>query len=479
MPPTPEQIKLARRYEPILYFHRDERFFPVDPKRYIEECALWRTRRPSKTKDDWGEEPAGIFPKRSLMPAHGVASMNTPAELAGRKWLGDLLPGASDNQDRFLALGGWADSTSVAQTTQNRHTSLATIRQLYAPASAPPGLANSRFWYYAEILDSTRLSALIEATPAEKTSDLDLNVVFGKLRNPRLIAYHLFYPAHEEPLEGCEGFGEGTQFASFAGEWSCVAVLEEDGAPSRIGLTSRNVGTLDAGDDEIRLGMTVRPWGDVLNVTGQPDHPKVFVARGTHGNYLSTGDTGVHEVKPFSSPLNDLARNSCGQIEVLDDAIAGVETPPHMMGGTGIVIAKVLLGPPGWIWLGIELADSRFGTAPPSPSQQPVDITPGGNQFGTVIAPKGVTVSEPVSGRVVWRTDDAAAPNGEMPTTDGRRYGFIVNRGTQIWWPTRNDRRGYDGRWGHNVDHDPNFRRSGMRTPQFWLMFMMALARAR
>ena len=34
------------------------------------------------------------------------------------------------------------------------------------------------------------------------------------------------------------------------------------------------------------------------------------------------GDTGVHEVKPFSSPLNDLARNSCGQIEVLDDASA-------------------------------------------------------------------------------------------------------------------------------------------------------------
>ena len=43
-----EQVPpLIRRFEPVLYLHKDERFFPSDAKRYIGEIsALDGSRQP-------------------------------------------------------------------------------------------------------------------------------------------------------------------------------------------------------------------------------------------------------------------------------------------------------------------------------------------------------------------------------------------------------------------------------------------------
>jgi hypothetical protein len=35
-----DPVDVIRRFEPILYFHRDERFFPSDAKCYMQRCAL-------------------------------------------------------------------------------------------------------------------------------------------------------------------------------------------------------------------------------------------------------------------------------------------------------------------------------------------------------------------------------------------------------------------------------------------------------
>ena len=510
--PTPEEIALVRTYEPILLFHPGERFFPVDPKRYLEECALWSARRPTRSKDDWGEEAPGRFPKTPRTPARKIAAVrSTPTETVGRTWLGNLLARPDRQEDQFLTFADWEDPTSVTTPsvtpgTANRHSSLNKIAEAYRPSIATAGLANSQFWYYAEILDKTALLSLLRQTPKEQWLSLPLEKLVNDLPEPKLILYHLFYPAHEEPLEGCEGFGDGSQFASFAGEWGCVAVLEsvvpgitESRAPVVIGVTQRNVGPLSTTDDEGRIGMTVQPWLNVAVEPGHLTHPKVYVARGTHSNYLSTGDTGVHSMTPFSGEAFDISRNSCGQVETVDDAVAGVPAvlPPHApRGADPIVLAKVGVG--GLVPLGVfgllvgafsTLAEALideflepFGTElpGPSPASRPTDVTPsttGG--FGRAIIPLGVGVTEPVTSGVPWRTSPEQAPGGEVSTSDGKRYGFIVDRGTQVWWPTRADRRGYDGRWGAAVDHDPKARRSGMRLPRFWFMFLLALARAR
>ncbi len=52
-------IDLVRRFEPILYFHPEEKFFPSDAKRYIEHCALWKANSSFAgarfdRKDAWG-----------------------------------------------------------------------------------------------------------------------------------------------------------------------------------------------------------------------------------------------------------------------------------------------------------------------------------------------------------------------------------------------------------------------------------------
>ena len=46
-----DALELAKRFEPILYFHAAEKFFPSNAKRYIEMCALWRAQSQFDVKD--------------------------------------------------------------------------------------------------------------------------------------------------------------------------------------------------------------------------------------------------------------------------------------------------------------------------------------------------------------------------------------------------------------------------------------------
>jgi hypothetical protein len=80
-----------------------------------------------------------------------------------------------------------------------------------------------------------------------------------------------------------------------------------------------------------------------------------------------------------------------------------------------------------------------------------------------------------------WNVDPYTAP-----PTDGRAYGFVVDRIKQVWWaprpaprPGSNDlpgASGFGGHWGPRVTHDPNSRRAGMKCPDFLLMFLEAVA---
>ena len=57
----------------------------------------------------------------------------------------------------------------------------------------------------------------------------------------------------------------------------------------------------------------------------------------------------------------------------------------------------------------------------------------------------------------------------------GRKYDFIVNRRDQVWWPSDDGTAGYRGRWGQRVTSDPLPHRAGVRFPEFWKMFLIAL----
>ena len=61
-------------------------------------------------------------------------------------------------------------------------------------------------------------------------------------------------------------------------------------------------------------------------------------------------------------------------------------------------------------------------------------------------------------------------------TLNGRRYDFIVDRTTQVWWPSDGGEKGFRGRWGQQVASDVLTRRSGPRFPDYVTMFLKALA---
>ena len=285
---------LAGTFEPILLFHPNESFFPIDPKWYLELCALWRATPAFDDKANWNQPP---------QIAKGmIAALNGAKELAGGKtWLGQAgadfgvasLPidpqQPPPKEEHFLEFVGWEPVANppVTATTNNRHAAL-------RPNEYTVALEKSYPWYYVEYLDNKDLLGYT-ANPNITTNGLNVYTTVANnpaLNVPRMILYHLFYPLHQETLEGCESAGEGQLFGTYAGEWSCIAILlDQTGVvPLFIGLTSRNTGNpaIVASEDH-RIGMTVFEWKDVQSVndaTMHP-HPKIFVSLGAHGYYLS------------------------------------------------------------------------------------------------------------------------------------------------------------------------------------------------
>jgi hypothetical protein len=475
----PDAIRLAKLFEPILLFHPDERFFPIDPKLYLERCALWRSKPIVRSffpggslqeKQDWGEPPPTVFPRRPQLAKGEIAALKDEAG-GGKTWIGEpsnlVIPEQETErplrEDRFLQLTGWEPffgaPNEVTATSENRHPTL--DANVYNGA-----LQGGRPWYYLEYLNNQELATQFgKKTP--NGLDLFRAVIFNeRFSGPRLLIYHFFYALHEEPLRGCETAGEGQTFATFAGEWASVAILINSASkPLFIGLTSRNVGDpMSIPTEENRLGMIVHPWKEVELVG---DHPKIFVSRGTHGNYLTTGP---HDLKAFTPGDIDLNQGTCAEIEKLDDVIpGGEEIPGEAPTDTGILILKALV----FTVFSLLMEDSsgKYGSTAIAPNRKPQDET-GGPLFGLILRPAGLFVPEQASAQ---RTEDWQTKMPEV--TDKPRFDFIVDRETQLWWSPRDASPGYAGRWGPRVTNDPKTRRSGMRCPSFALLFLEGIAR--
>ena len=194
MGPTPDQIQLIRDYEPALFFVGDmgspgaERFFPSDAKRYLEKAALYRINAGDETKAQWGN------------PIIGAGTISGAAGENG-KFIGD--PDASvppkfpflqtdPDKELFLDVAGWRSA--------NRFADLDHMAALYAG-----DLNDSRFRYHAEFFDADRLRRLFDSP-----GNTALGALFDPrptkppvLTDPALLCYYLFFPAHEESLNGC------------------------------------------------------------------------------------------------------------------------------------------------------------------------------------------------------------------------------------------------------------------------------------
>jgi hypothetical protein len=222
------------------------------------------------------------------------------------------------------------------------------------------------------------------------------------------------------------------------------------------------------------------------------------VSLDTHGHYLAPGQ---HTLTSFTPGGIDPSRQSCGQVEKLDGAVSGdVPLPgkPSTNPSAVVLISKVLSGfwtglyaLPGSVlagtaWAVIEMVNGSFGSDPVASPTPPSDFAgdPGIEDLGNIIKPSSVTLDPGATPASVedWNVSSFTA-------SDGRKYGFVVDRSQQVWWvprptpspgsmydPAALNPAGFTGRWGPRVTSDPNTRRAGMKCPDFLAMFLEAIA---
>ena len=487
--PDDDPETLARRFEPILFFHPDERFFPSDAQTYVEQSSLWIAETPFDVKDSW-DGKGSPFPRSPVIDFGKIAAVageaGTPLNLH------DVLPGGQEN---FFDLAGWKDATGAAQASvtaasQNTYADRDDIADLYGGGNV--ALSNSQFWYHAEFFTNDRLQHLLDT--------VQLGNVLTSFKNAALVCYYFFFPAHEEPVTNGKNISvtppdiiactnvEAREFNNFAGEWACLAVLLErsdptaDFAPSILGFSGRSTQNASAAQepdvDNLAKGlvMTVIRFNDP-QVQSIGEHPQLFVSKGTHAFYLASGtntlvfpdnshpyDCGLSEGTPMPTP--DLP----GDVNPLDGA--AIWYGKALAGGA-------MFGPlgalAGWIWGLEEYIAGGYGglsiTGSANPIATAVDDT-GDPGAGKVVRPTGLSV--PLAGADL---QDWLSQQG-LVAMDGRRHDFLVDRTSQLWWPG-DFQGGYQGRWGPRVEKDPFDRRAGMKFPVFWRMFFRAFAQGK
>ncbi|HKG77705.1 MAG TPA: hypothetical protein VKA90_09470, partial [Beijerinckiaceae bacterium] len=392
-------------------------------------------------------------------------------------------------EECFLDLAGWKNAAgtpepNVTQASQNTYSERDAIATRYNADDANGGerrLRESRFRYHAEFFDTERLKRLLSGV-----SEPDLVRVLDNFKNPALLCYYFFYPAHDEPLnpKGCPNV-EAKEFAGYGGEWSCMALLLErddpnDPAknqfkPTFIGFTGRPVAPATLvtlfpqvadgdSDDAQRMFMKVAPFSSVLHKAGE--HPILFVAKDRHSLYFDWGQETIR-YPDHRLPVH------CGKFDQ-----GSLAPPPEKDWNKEewVVWAKFIVGTyffgGGALWAMLEAGMyPGAGVTVTGLYEPPVDDVREPAGKGLTVRPAGLNV--PGAGLV----EDWRSQQGEV--VDGWRYDFLVDRQRQAWWPNDVGDGGFRGRWGPRVEHDHLGRRAGMRFPRFWRMFFLALAKGK
>jgi hypothetical protein len=480
--------QLIRHFEPVLFFHPQETDFPVDAKRYVENAALWAARAAFDDKNGWGGSSGNPFPRQPLVQAGQLSAM--PSEQG--TYLGTPIFLLDDpRNERFLEMGGWKDKTGthesgVTDSSVNVYADRAAIANLY---NTDATLKGSTPWYHAELFDTARLTRL-----AAQVSAPDLSKIVSRLTNPMLLCYYLFFPSHAESVDhgACTNI-EAKEVGCHAGDWQCIAImLQGDPSGTLANATPKffgHTGCRPAPDfvdnnpvypphqfdaDGLTV-MKVAPWRPSTGATAnQPevadDHPRLYVASGSHSLYMTPGS---HEIDPFP-------QGNTFECAAYDTASLLPPDPPNDIEVAGAFFLKMIaagalnLGPIG-LAIGL-IAAAAEGVLPKVSGLvlqgvDPVDPdeAPAAAGAGKTVQPAGLALTDGGSDVLDWASQQGLQ-------LQDRRYDFIVDRATQLWWPGDETPTGFRGRWGQHVTSDFLPRRSGPKFPPYCTMFLLALA---
>lgn len=198
------------------------------------------------------------------------------------------------------------------------------------------------------------------------------------------------------------------------------------------------------------------------------EHPKIFVANGTHSLYPMAGT--------FAVGYSAGAPDSCGLVEPLDPTAYGPTSDGKAayllkilaMAELGSILGAITI-PLGFAAAALEGVLPGFGHDPVGGPDFAADDVTGPPGSGKVVRPENLAVPDGGSDLHDWQSKPGA-------TIGGKPYDHLVDRDKQPWWPSDSGVSGYQGRWGPRVAGDPFGRRAGMRFPTFWRTFFLALA---
>jgi hypothetical protein len=493
-----EQVRLALIYEPLLFLHRDEKFEPISPDRYMTNSAMWCNQPVEGVRESWGDCGHSVdddFPRDPLI-AMGELSVNAiDLGQPGRTFIGEqgedgFRPYQVSNEERqlFIQQLSWSIGGADQQFFGAEN-----FREAEPFSDEMPS-------YFVDVRDQDSVATIPRdpATPLPPGFENAFRSLYPT--GFWLITFRFFFAFHEEQLTDCEidsevirakradEFFSENLHGSYEGDWHALTLLVRNpGTPSQPGdsstpLPPRPISPLDLEDGAFPrpefVGYSRRARGVLVDIgSGVVDnrsytfmevastaageaqftgnHPQAFVARGTHNLYASPGTKTAPKFDSGNLPLPVELIDTCLLADNFDYVFKEVEEIREKVGNaidktkrTGIAVAKILGGAIfGGIvgaWAG-AIAAALEGVLDPGPDSIPgqPDPAPGPNNVPDVGPSQNVDDDQPNFGTVAVPAalvEEVTATLGDevvaVKAWDGPITERVIDRtdGVQPWW---------------------------------------------
>jgi hypothetical protein len=448
---------LARQYQPLLRFHKDERVFPVLAEAWLRHCSSEPWASASARLRGTALMLAGTgdltFGQEEFVRA-GCANTGIPLRNPVANERGNLphqignpnYERPADGEDLFLDFGGWDDPIAF-QTASPRY-----VEEVFSALAAAinprvnevplTALTTTTFpptfnvqqprqpTMYAEVEWAGRYPRIDRDRPgAQKDFAHPADGPYRGLDSYVSLTYYFLYPAVRTPPTGNEGVRE------LEGQWEAVSVFlrgdqggtTPSGRPrSFAGLEPRFVVYSQGYErtDGPNPRAECRPWNDAtFPMAKDGNHPTAWVTAGTHRNLFEQRTGAAQAPAPDTGGVKTVAVN-VGTPGYNDD-VGNVGVALFVLGviaaALGLLPLAALL-----MLLGLILAIAAIFVGDDDPAPVPED------------APREEAV--PPGEETVTTSSDgpAAVPSGGAPSGTPPQS----SRGTEFdlrvidpWWP--------------------------------------------
>ncbi len=266
-----DDLKLLRRFEPIICYTQSEHFFPMDVDRYVAECSLWEARP--------DQPPGKLTPEGRLTLAKLIEPHPAPyGTIHYLRFVEQLTP------------------LEVAQFVARHHRTFKHSRGRLARVGLASRLVDALFTITLIMrgrVPGGTAAAAVDAYRRLQAKD-EKYVYYGRVvrQGGFICLQYWFFYCMNDWRTSFHGVNDHEADCEQA-----IVYLAEDLTPQWVAYASH-----DFTGDDLR-----RRWDDP-ELRREGDHPLIFAGAGSHASYFAPGEY-LHEVAlPFTAPLTRILR---------------------------------------------------------------------------------------------------------------------------------------------------------------------------